>query len=133
MVNRAEDPEFLYSLAVQGSKSVVLIEMLDAIGKDIGMTTRWTMIQDLTRTGVMTHVRTKALEITPKGVRINQEETKKEIQADTIVLAAGSKSYNPLATLLKKKGIFCRVVGDAQKIGLAFDAVHEGFAAGKDM
>ncbi len=131
MVNKAEDPQFLYDLAVKGTKSVVLIEMLGAIGRDIGMTTRWTLMQDLARTGVMTHVRTKALEITPRGVRVDQGETKKEIQADSIVLAAGSKPHNPLETLLKEKKTPYRVVGDAQKIGLAFNAVHEGFAAGK--
>ena len=131
MVNEAEDPQFLYDLAIKGTKSVVLIEMLGALGRDIGMTTRWTMMQDLARTGVMTHVRTKALEITPKGVRVDQGEAKKEIRADTIVLAAGSKPHNPLETLLKERKTPYRVVGDAQKIGLAFDAVHEGFAAGK--
>jgi len=49
-----------------------------------------------------------------------------EIPADTVVLALGSRPYNPLAELCKKKGIPCEVVGDARQIGKAFDAIHEG-------
>ena len=53
------------------------------------------------------------------------------IGADTVVLAVGSESYNPLQELVEQLGIPCQVVGDAQKVALAFDAVHNGFAAGK--
>ncbi|MCD6585663.1 MAG: hypothetical protein J7K96_07880, partial [Desulfobacteraceae bacterium] len=53
-----------------------------------------------------------------------------EIQADTIVMAAGSKSVNDLADAIKSKKIPFDVIGDAGKIGMAFDAVHQGYAAG---
>ena len=37
----------------------------------------------------------------------------------------------PLQEALDKKGISCCVVGDAAAIGRAFDAVHQGAAAGR--
>jgi len=133
LVNQAEDPTVLFELATKGTKQVVLIEMIDAIGKDIGLTTRWTMMQDMARMGVTLQKGTKALEITTDGVRVERDGKESEISCDTVVLAAGSKPCNPLQAVLEQKGIPCRVVGDANKIGLAFDAIHQGFAAGKNV
>jgi len=107
--------------------------MIEAIGKDIGLTTRWTVMQDLGRTGVALKKRTKALEITVDGVRVEQDGEDALLPCDTVVLAAGAVPYNPLQALLEQKGIPCRVAGDAQRIGLAFDAVHQGFAAGREI
>jgi 2,4-dienoyl-CoA reductase (NADPH2) len=45
-------------------------------------------------------------------------------------LAAGARSDNALQAIIASKGIPCEVAGDANKIGMAFDAVHQGFAAG---
>ena len=133
LVNKAETPEDLYELATQGTKDVVLIEMIKKVGKDIGLTTRWGMLQDMSRIGVKTNVSTKALEITAEGVTVEMDGQTDTLPADTVVLAVGSESYNPLQEMVKKKGIPCQVVGDAQKIALAFDAVHNGFAAGRNI
>ena len=133
LVNRAEDPETLYKLATQGTKQIVVIEMIDAIGKDIGLTTRWTIMQDIGRTGVSLKKRTKALEITVDGVQVEQDGEEVLLPCDTVVLAAGAVPYNPLQASLEKKGIPCSVAGDAHRIGLAFDAVHQGFAVGREI
>ncbi len=132
-VHQAEDPDFLYELATRGTKSVVLVEMISKVGMDIGKTTRWTMIQELDRRGVLTHVKTKVLEITEDGVKVEQDGKEIEISGDTVVLAAGATPHNPLQKELEAKGIACRVAGDAEKIGLAFDAVHTGFATGRSL
>jgi 2,4-dienoyl-CoA reductase (NADPH2) len=131
LVNKAETPDDLYNLATTGTKDVVLIEMVKKIGKDIGLTTRWGILQEMNRIGVKTCVSTKALEITESSVIVEMDGKKENIPADSVVLAVGSQSYNPLQELIEKKGIPCQVVGDAQKVGLAFKAVHDGFAAGR--
>ena len=133
LVNKAETPEDLYELATQGSKDVVLIEMVKKVGKDIGLTTRWGMLQDMSRIGVKTNVSTRALAITPQGVSVKMGGETETLPADTVVLAVGSESYNPLEEMLAQKGIPHQVVGDAQKVALAFDAVHNGYAAGRNL
>ena len=129
-VNKAETPETLYKLATQGTKQVTVIEMIEAIGKDFGKSTRWGMLQDVKRYGVESKLTSKALEITPTGIKVETGQGIEEIQADTIVMAAGSKSVNDLADAIKSKKIPFDVIGDAGKIGMAFDAVHQGYAAG---
>jgi len=50
-----------------------------------------------------------------------------------VVVAAGSKSHNPLEEIVKQMGLAVQVIGDAGKVGTAFDAVHAGYKAGKEM
>lgn len=131
MVNRAESFADLYDLAVKGTKEVTLIEMVDRLGQGLGKTTRWTLLQDLQRTAVKTMTATRALEITPRGVMVETAEgDTREIQADTVVLGVGSRSYHPLAESLKTLGIPCSTAGDADQVATAFEAMHSGFKAG---
>ncbi|MDA3896706.1 MAG: FAD-dependent oxidoreductase [Desulfobacteraceae bacterium] len=129
-VNKAETPEVLYEMATRGTKQITIIEMIDAIGKDFGKSTRWGMLQDVKRYGVESKLTSKALEITPTGIKIETPQGIEEIPADTVVMAAGSKSVNELAAVIEEKKIPFDMIGDAGKIGMAFDAVHQGYAAG---
>ena len=131
LVNRAEDPEVLYEMATRGTKSVTLVEMTDRVGRDIGKTTRWGMLQHAARDGVRTLTDTTALEITETGLRVETADGTEEIPADTVVLGVGAVSYNPLEETVRSLGIPCKVVGDARRVGKAFDAVHDGDAAGR--
>jgi 2,4-dienoyl-CoA reductase (NADPH2) len=133
LVNKAEPEADLYDMSIKGSKNVTIIEMIDKVGKDIGKSTRWSMLQDLTRFGIDVRVNTKAVEIKDNTLVIEVAGEKEEIVADTVVLAAGSLPYNPLEKALTELSIECKVVGDASKIALAFDAVHDGFAAGNSI
>jgi len=50
--NRAESMEALNSLLNRGIKDVTVVEMTKKAGKDIGLTTRWTIMAELKRLGV---------------------------------------------------------------------------------
>jgi 2,4-dienoyl-CoA reductase (NADPH2) len=130
LVNKAEDPDVIRERASRGTKNVTLIEMTDNIGKDIGKTTRWTMLQEIKRIGIKTGVQTKALKIEDDRVIVETLEGKEEILADSVVLAAGSKCENSLLKIIESLDIPFDCAGDSSKIGLAFDAVHQGFKAG---
>jgi 2,4-dienoyl-CoA reductase (NADPH2) len=130
LTNRAEDPAVLYDLSIRGTKSVVLVEMIAKVGQDIGRSTRWSMLQELVRVGVKTKTATKALAIVESGVKVEKDGEEKIIKADTVVIAAGSVSYNPLEDVLKAQQIPYQVVGDAKQVARAFEAVHAGYAAG---
>lgn len=133
LVHGAETPEFLLHLATHGSKKVTIVELLDDLGKNFGRTTRWGMLQDLKRYGVESWNKSRALEITGSGVRIEKDGVVEEILADTVVLAAGTQPYNPLAEIVTTLGIPFVVVGDARSAAMVFDAVHQGYAAGAEI
>jgi len=91
------------------------------------------MLQDVKRHGITSRAGAKALEITPGGIKIETQQGMEEVPADTIVVAAGSRSENALADIIKARNIPFDVVGDAESIGMAFDAVHKGYAAGMNI
>ncbi len=135
-VNKAETPETLFEMATKGSKEISLIEMMDRVGKDIGKSTKWGMMQDLGRFGVTTITSGKVTKIIETGIEFVQESTgdaTQQIAADTVVVAAGSKSHNPLEAIVKEMGLAYQVIGDAGKVATAFDAVHGGYKAAKDI
>jgi 2,4-dienoyl-CoA reductase (NADPH2) len=131
LVSGAESAEELYRLATVGSKKITLVEMIDKLGNNFGKSTRWGMLQDVDRSGIATRLETKVLEITPNTVRIEKAGKIEELAADTVVLAVGTKAYNPLQKTAAELGIHCRVVGDAERPATAFEATHSGFKAGR--
>ncbi|MBI9075808.1 MAG: FAD-dependent oxidoreductase [Desulfatibacillum sp.] len=133
LVNGAETPETLFELATKGTVDVTLIEMLGKVGIGIGKSTNWVMKQDMGRQRLAARTMTKALEITPTYVKVQTGDDVDTIPADTVVLAAGAVPVNSLGEILEKKGIAHKVVGDAGGIALAFDAVHQGFDAGRSI
>ncbi len=116
-------------MCIRGTKEITILEMLDKVGKDFGKSTKWTMLQDLKRFGIESRTGAKALEITAEGVRIETAQGIETIAADTVVVAAGAKSNAELAAKIQETGIPFATIGDARQIGMAFDAVHQGFEA----
>ena len=133
LVNRAEDPADLYEMAIRGTKEIVVVEMIEKLGKDIGKTTKWGLLQEMSRRGIKTKTTTRAIEITANSVRVEKDAKIEEIPADTVVLAMGASSFNPLAEVLENLKVSYTTVGDASQVGMAFDAVHQGYRAGKSI
>jgi 2,4-dienoyl-CoA reductase (NADPH2) len=133
LVHEAEPVEELYGLATHGSKDVTVIEMLGELGKNFGKSTRWGMMQDVERCGVKTRAAARVIEITADCVRIECAGQIEDIPADSVVLAVGTRSHNPLQELVSASGIPFRVAGDALQPAMVFDAIHQGFTAGREI
>jgi len=133
LVHGAESVEDLYELATHGSKEVTVIEMLGELGKNFGKSTRWGMMQDVERYGVKTRPLAKVVEITPDCVRIECEGAREDLPADSVVLAVGTRSNNSLREMVETSGIPFRIVGDAVQPAMVFDAIHQGFTAGREI
>ena len=130
MVNRAETPETLTKLLDRGSKHVTVVEMTKKAGADVGLTTKWTLIGELKRLGVKIITQTEAVGITPKGLQVKDEQGPGFIAADTVVLAAGSKSENELVDGIGDLVPEIHVIGDAKKPRNVLAAIREGFQLG---
>jgi len=133
LVHGAEKVEDLYGLATRGSKDVTVLEMLGELGTNFGKSTRWGMMQDVERFGVKTRATARVIEIAADSVRIDCEGKVEDIPADSVVLAVGTRSCNPLQELAAASGIHYKVVGDAVKPAMVFDAIHQGFTAGREI
>lgn len=130
LVHKAVEPEELYTLATQGHREIVLVEMSDRLGANFGRSTRWGMLQDLERYKIQPLLGTKVLEITPDGVVVEQQDGTRQIKADSVVLGVGTEPVNYLGSVASDLGIHYKVVGDAFAPATLFEANHMGFEAG---
>lgn len=133
MFNQAEPVENLNSLLYRGWKKITVVEMLRKLGQDIGISTRWTILQDLARLGVKTLTNARAQEITKEGVLIHREDKEELLPADTVVLATGAKPVNALYEHLQNKVKEVYIIGDAKEPRRALEAVAEGFAVAREI
>jgi 2,4-dienoyl-CoA reductase (NADPH2) len=133
VLNKAESWETLEALVTHGIKEVTLVEALPRVGQDIGLTTRWTILQDLRRYGVKILVDATAREITPDGVVVTVDGKEELIEGDTVVLALGSSPDTALYEQLKGQVGQLYLVGDAQSPRKAYEAIHEGFRVGMEV
>jgi len=131
MFNQAEVPESIQTLLYRGLKKITVLEMLKRVGQDIGRSTRWSILQDLSRLGVRSLTKARAKEITDRGVMIEREGREELIPADTVVLATGSKASNHLYDQIQGRVKEIHVIGDAKSPRKALEAVAEGFAVGR--
>ncbi len=131
MFNQAENLETLKFLLYRGLKRVTVVEMLKKLGQDIGTSTRWTIIQDLSRLGVRTMTNTRAKEVTDQGLMVEREGKGTSLSADTVVVATGAKSVNALYEKIKDRVPEAYLIGDAKTPRKALEAVAEGFEVGR--
>jgi len=130
MTKRAESIETLTELLNKGNKDVIVVEMIDRAGKDVGNTTRWTVMAELKRLGVTIMTKTKAVGIKPDGMEIERENGADFLTADSIVIAAGSAPENGLVSEIERLVAEVYTIGDAKEPRKALDAIREGYLAG---
>jgi len=130
LLHDAESLDELQRLALQGSKKVTLIELQDTLGTNFGKTTRWSMLQDIGRHGVNVKTGTTVQRIEKDGVVITHGDEEHLVKADTVILAVGTVSHNPIEKIASELGIPCTVAGDALQPATVMEATHQGFKAG---
>jgi len=133
MVQQAETDQELHRLLTQGTKKITILEMAKEIGRDIGPSTRWSMLADLKRYKVNCLSKHTVLEIRSDGVLVESanDGVQKVIPTDTVVLAVGSCSQNELFKALQDKIENLSIIGDSAKPRKVLDAVHEAYAEGR--
>lgn len=114
----------------KGLKNVTVIDILPKLGKNIGRSTRWTMLKDLRYKDITELTNAEVLEITKNEVVVKRADKLNRIKADNVIIATGVKKDRTLHKAIKKKDYAVRLVGDAKNPRKAIDAISEGFKAG---
>lgn len=130
MINQAESIDTMTELLHKGIKKVTVVEMTEKVGKDVGLTTRWTLLAELKRLGVRLMTGTEVVAIQPGGVEVVQGGEKSLLEADSIVVAAGSRPVNGLYEALTGVVPDVHRIGDASSPRNALIAIREAFDKG---
>jgi 2,4-dienoyl-CoA reductase-like NADH-dependent reductase (Old Yellow Enzyme family)/thioredoxin reductase len=105
-------------------KAVTVVEMLDRVGED--MMTRDALLKDLYAGGVKIFTSTKVERLTKDGAVCTTPEGEITLSGyDMVILATGSRPYNPLEKELAGKVPEIHVIGDAKEARRVKDAVQE--------
>jgi 2,4-dienoyl-CoA reductase (NADPH2) len=104
--------------------------MTSKAGKDIGSSTRWTVMAELKRLNVTVLTGAKAVGIRSEGLEILKDGTLQTLPADTVVVAAGSMPVNDLKKCLETLVEEVHIIGDAKEPRNALEAIREGFLTG---
>ncbi len=117
--------EYMY----HGSKSVTIFEMLPTIGKDVGRSTRWVLLDRVKKFGINVVPGAKVLSVAGGSVRFEREGREETRKFDTVVLAFGSRSVRKTTIEIEKTGVPFKAIGDCVKPMKINDAIHAGFLA----
>jgi 2,4-dienoyl-CoA reductase-like NADH-dependent reductase (Old Yellow Enzyme family)/thioredoxin reductase len=121
-----ETAEFL----AERYKDIIILEMLEKIGSDIGPTLRPHVLERLKAAGIQIEVGVKITEINEKGVMGLRNGRSEFFNAGTVVIAVGMKSENRLAESLKATAPEIHLIGDCINPRRIREAIAEGYSAG---
>ncbi|MEE8174927.1 MAG: FAD-dependent oxidoreductase, partial [Dehalococcoidia bacterium] len=108
--------------------------LAEALGKESPMTSQSIMELLPQNPNIDVHLGVKLLEITDRGVVIDEKGKKQTIAADTVVLAPEFSPNDDLANALEKRGLEVHKVGDCVEPMRFFrDAIHEGHLAARQL
>ena len=123
------------TLLAERGKDVTVVEMLEKCGADIGMSSRWVILQDADRAGVKRVAGCRVSAITSHGVVARRGGEEVEHPADTVIIAAGTRAVADLEADMAAEGISKKFdvvrIGDCAGPRKAFEAILEGFELGR--
>lgn len=106
---------------------VWIIDMLPEIGMNFVPSIKTFLKERYKQYGVREITNSMVKEICENSITYEQNGEVKELSnIDTVVIASGSKAYNPLEVKLQGSVKELYVIGDAKKVRLALDAIEEG-------
>lgn len=116
-----------YLAAQEESKQITVLEMMDEVGKDLGIFRKICVMENLYVAGIQTMVNTKCNEIKEKSIIVEKEGEIQELDCDYVVVATGtaSKGYEDITEYCEETQIPHYVIGDAVKARRAIDAIAE--------
>lgn len=106
---------------------ITVVEMLDGVGKDLGMLRKMAVMESLHAEGITTLVGARCSEITGGTVVVEQDGGQKILDCDHVVIAVGTapRDHAEIERYGKENDIPCYVIGDALRSRRAVDAIAE--------
>lgn len=107
--------------------SITIVEMMNEVGKELGVFRKICVMEYLYMAGIKTMVNAKCVEIKDQSIVVEKDGEKLEVPCDYVVVAVGSVSrdFDELKQYCESNQIPYYVIGDAKKARKAIDAIAE--------
>jgi 2,4-dienoyl-CoA reductase-like NADH-dependent reductase (Old Yellow Enzyme family)/thioredoxin reductase len=119
-------------LLAEHGKKVSVVGMREVASR-VNWFLRWALKERLIRDGVYLYPGTTLHSISGRGVSVLDKRQMLFLKADTVVLAAGSRSDNELAEQMQRLVPELYTIGDAVEPRDSMDAIHEGSRIGREI
>ena len=96
------------------------------IGRELGHSSRWTVLPELEQRGVRMLAGINYEAVTADGIVVSKDGARETIPADTLVLAAGYRPRRELVEALSQGGAEVHAIGDCVNARALLEALHEG-------
>ena len=113
----------------QGNHEVVVVELLDETAQDMEAITRKMTQKRLQKLPVTIHTNTRLVRMKGDEAFVEDADDGHERSIglfDSVLVAIGNKSYDPLSEGLRAAGLPVTAIGDAFEPGQIFDATQAG-------
>ena len=107
-----------------------IVEMAENLASKTELTERTAYMIHLDKNKVKTMVNTTCTEITDKGVRVKNADGEQFLEADTVIIAVGTRALETERDQFTDAAFDVISVGDCVKASSIVHAVHSGFDAG---
>jgi 2,4-dienoyl-CoA reductase-like NADH-dependent reductase (Old Yellow Enzyme family)/thioredoxin reductase len=120
-------------VAEKKTGKVTIVEMLDSVGKELGMLRKISIMESLHRSGIISMVNTKCQSIIDGNVTVEKEGEIQKLKCDTVVIAVGtvSRQYDDIKQFAENNSVPFYVIGDAKKARKAINAIAEAAEAAR--
>jgi NADPH-dependent 2,4-dienoyl-CoA reductase/sulfur reductase-like enzyme len=114
-------------VAEKKTGKVTVVEMLDGVGKELGMLRKISVMENIHKSGIDFMVNTKCQSINDGSVTVEKEGETQKLKCDTVVIAVGtvSKPYDDIKQFAENNSIPFYVIGDAKQARKAINAIAE--------
>lgn len=109
------------------SNSVQIFDSDEAIGVDLGRTTRWVILKGLKEKGVQTHTNAEVIEIDSDYISVLFNGKYGKVNATTVVLATRPQPQDRIIKRLEKTSLRTEVVGSAKKSMNLLEVIHDAY------
>jgi 2,4-dienoyl-CoA reductase (NADPH2) len=107
--------------------SVHIFESDEALGVDLGRTTRWVIMKGLKEKGIHTHINAKVTEIDSKHIFVFIDGEHEQVDAQTVVLATKPQPQDRILKQLERTSLRTEVVGSIKNAMDLLEVIHEAY------
>jgi len=112
---------------------VTVVEMLEKLAGDMEGTTRALLLERLPNSKIAVMLSTKVEQVRDREVLVRSAGGERWLEAQTIVLALGSRANNEIVRILEERVPQLFIIGDCLEPRRAKEAIHEGFLAARQV
>ena len=109
------------------ASSLQIFDSDDAIGVDLGRTTRWVILKQLMEKGVKVHTNSTVNEIDSRYIDVFVDSVRRTIHADTVVLATRPQPRDRILKQLQKTQLRTETIGSVTKPMNLLEVIHSAY------